>query len=211
MSAFSNSNKEKLISFRSKVSNGELFTDVDLSNCGLEEFPRELYASANCLEVLNLGGNLLHDLPADMSCFKKLRILFFAQNKFTRYPAQLNQLPSLRMVSFKSNSLAVIDEYALTASITWLILTDNNLSSLPRSIGNLTHLRKCMLAGNKLTSLPEEMAGCRELELLRLAANQLTELPDWLLRLPRLSWLAFAGNPMAAARTIGCMYVRIGM
>jgi Leucine-rich repeat (LRR) protein len=112
------------------------------------------------------------------------------------------------MVSFKSNSLNRIDEEALTSSITWLILTDNELSSIPRSIGKLTHLRKCMMAGNKLTSLPEEMAGCQELELLRLAANDLTELPSWLLKLPKLSWLAFAGNPIGSATTtaLGTIY-----
>ena len=38
------------------------------------------------------------------------------------------------MVSFKSNSLNRIDEEALTSSITWLILTDNELSSIPRSL-----------------------------------------------------------------------------
>lgn len=214
MSAFTNTNNNKLSSFRLKVSQGESLTDVDLSNCGLQEFPPELFATAHSIETLNLGGNLIKELPADLSPFTKLRILFFAQNRFTEYPVQLNQLPVLRMVSFKSNSLYRIDEEALTSSIKWLILTDNELRSIPRSIGKLTHLRKCMLAGNKLTSLPDEMAGCQELELLRLAANDLVELPMWLLKLPRLSWLAFAGNPLGSARTTAfgkygyvCMYV----
>jgi len=141
-------------------------------------------------------GNQLSNLPEDLSCFTQLRVLFFAQNKFDHIPPQLGKLPSLYMLSFKNNFLRFIDESALSPSIAWLILTDNELSAIPRSIGLLKHLRKCMLAGNKLTHLPDEMMNCRDLELLRIAANKLEKLPDWLLNLPKLSWLAFAGNPI---------------
>jgi hypothetical protein len=80
-----------------------------------------------------------------------------------------------------------------------LILTDNKLERLPKSIGKLLSLQKLMLAGNQLRSLPDEMAACQSLELVRLAANRLESLPQWLFTLPRLSWLAYAGNPVCTA------------
>ena len=39
----------------------------------------------------------------------------------------------------------------------WLILTDNQLTALPRSVGQCTNLRKCMLTNNQLAALPDEM------------------------------------------------------
>lgn len=69
------------------------------------------------------------------------------------------------------------------------------VSELPPTIGELSTLRKLMLAGNKLTSLPDQLRMCTQLELLRIADNRLERLPAWLFSLPRLSWLAFAGNP----------------
>jgi hypothetical protein len=99
------------------------------------------------------------------------------------------------MLGFKANQIETFDENVLPDTISWLILTDNRLVSLPRSIGKLGKLQKCALAGNRLETLPEEMAACRNLELLRLSANRLEVIPSWLLELPRLSWLAFSGNP----------------
>ena len=103
------------------------------------------------------------------------------------------------MLSFKGNRLSYISEGALNPSITWLILTDNQLTSLPRTIGNLVGLRKVMLAANRITCLPDEMKKRRNIELIRLSSNAFTEFPEWLWTLPKLSWVAFAGNIKSAA------------
>jgi len=79
--------------------------------------------------------------------------------------------------------------------LNWLILTDNKIKKLPKSIGDVPFLRKCALAGNLLETLPPEMANCKALELLRISANNLELIPHWLFDLPKLSWLAFGGNP----------------
>jgi len=103
------------------------------------------------------------------------------------------------MVGFKANRIRHLPADSLPPALRWLILTDNQLESLPAEIGNCRRLQKLMLAGNRLTSLPPSLAECTHLELLRIAANRLQLLPDWLLTLPRLSWLAFAGNPFSDA------------
>ena len=190
--------KPKLAILLESIFVGERPTTVDLSNCELDTLPLELLLLADCLEVLNLGGNNLCDLPLEMILFKKLRILFFAQNKFEYIPDVLGQLPALYMLSFKSNMLRAVTPQSLSPSLGWLILTDNAIESLPPTIGNLTPLRKLMLAGNRLRSLPPELERCRDLELLRIANNQLESLPRWLLLMPKLAWIAFAGNPFGA-------------
>lgn len=170
---------------------------LDLS-AGLTEFPREIFALADSLEVLNLTGNALSALPDDLPRLHKLQVLFCSDNQFTEVPVVLGQCPQLSMVGFKANQIRTLPGAALPPQLRWLILTDNQLEKLPAEIGNCQQLQKLMLAGNRLTELPQTLANCTNLELLRIAANQLTELPAWLLALPRLSWLAYAGNPFAA-------------
>lgn len=168
-------------------------TRLDLS-CGLTEFPPEIFDLADSLEVLNLTGNRLSNLPDDLPRLKKLWILFCSENEFRHLPPVLAECPGLSMIGFKSNRIEEVT--SLPASLRWLILTDNRIGSLPASIGKCTPLQKLMLSGNRLAALPEEMAACTNLELVRLAANRLESLPDWLLELPKLAWLALAGNPL---------------
>lgn len=184
----------KLDVFRSKIASGNKVSEVDLSNSDLNELPSELFDLADTLEFLNIGGNKLSILPPTFATFTKLRILFAPNNLFTELPSVLGKLPSLYMLSFKSNQISLIPEESLSPSIGWLILTGNRIPSLPTSIGKLTPLRKLMLAGNCLTDLPPSLANCVNLELIRLACNRLTSLPDFLLQLPKLAWIALSGN-----------------
>ena len=175
---------------------GELSGVTTLSlSCELDSFPEEIFGLAETLEVLNLSGNRLSTLPDDFGCLQKLRILFLSENQFTSLPAVLAECPNLTMIGFKSNRISNIPENALPKNVQWLILTDNQIETLPESMGDLSKLQKCMLAGNKIAELPKSMALCRSLELLRLSANALESLPEWLFTLPRLSWFACAGNP----------------
>ena len=173
-------------------------TRLDLS-AGLAEFPREIFDLADSLEILNLSGNALAALPADLPRLRKLRVLFCSDNHFTAVPEVLGQCPLLSMIGFKANRIRTLPAAALPPQLRWLILTDNQLAEVPPEIGNCQYLEKLMLAGNQLTALPDSLARCHNLGLLRIAANQLTELPAWLLTLPRLSWLAYAGNPFSEA------------
>jgi len=161
----------------------------------LNSFPPEIFELADTLEFLDLSNNALSHIPAEISQLKKLKIAFFSNNLFSSVPSAFKECENLYMLGLKANQIEHFDEDILPLSISWLILTDNRLKSLPNSIGKLTKLQKFPLAGNQLTDLPESMAECRNLELLRLSANQLTEIPSWLLELPKLSWLAFSGNP----------------
>lgn len=170
---------------------------LDLS-AGLTGFPEELFTLADSLEVLNLSGNQLTALPPDLARLHRLQVLFCSDNQFTTVPEVLGQCQQLRMVGFKANKITALPAAALPPQLRWLILTDNELASLPPEIGRCAQLQKLMLAGNRLRHLPAELAQCTRLELLRIAANHLEELPAWLLAMPRLSWLAYAGNPFCA-------------
>ena len=179
---------------------GELagITRLDLS-ADLTEFPEEIFDLADSLEVLNLSGNRLHALPAELPRLRKLRILFCSDNAFSAVPEVLGDCPQLEMVGFKTCQIRDLPATALPERLRWLILTGNQLARLPAELGGCSRLQKLALAGNRLQALPDSLADLRQLELLRIAANGLDSLPGWLTELPRLAWLAFAGNPFSDA------------
>ena len=172
-------------------------TRLDLS-CELTDLPPEVFELAGSLEVLNLTGNRLRQLP-DLSRLRRLKVLFCSDNDFTAVPEHLGAHPSLRMVGFKSNRIRHVPDTALPPTLRWLILTANEIASLPDSIGQCPDLEKVALAGNRLRTLPESMAACQQLGLLRISANDVQALPSWLLTLPKLAWLAYGGNPCEAS------------
>jgi hypothetical protein len=170
-------------------------TRLDLS-CGLTTFPDEIFSLSDSLQVLNLSGNRLAELPADLHRLKHLKILFCSNNPFTRLPEALGQCEQLFFVGFKACEIVEVSPRSLPPQLRSLVLTDNRIESLPDELGHCPHLQKLMLAGNRLSSLPESLAACHRLELVRISANGFRQIPHWLLKMPALAWLAFAGNPL---------------
>lgn len=146
---------------------------MDLPNCGLTELPTEF-----------------------PNTFPQLSILFLSNNKFKQMPKSIGDCPKLKMVAFRSNGMASIHPEALQPQLQWCILTDNELTTLPDTIGKCTNLEKLMLTGNKITHLPDTIAQCTKLVMIRLASNALTEMPLSLLKIPSMKWIAFSDNPV---------------
>lgn len=180
----------------SRLRAGELkgATRLDLA-CGLTSVPPEVFDLADTLEVLNLTGNHLSELPDELPRLRKLRVLFCSHNRFTHFPAVIGQCQNLSMVGFRENQIETIDEAAFPPLLRWLILTGNRISDLPASIGHCDKLQKLMLSANRLGALPEALSHCQNLEMIRLAANEFEALPEWLFEMPKMAWMALAGNP----------------
>jgi Leucine-rich repeat (LRR) protein len=133
---------------------------------GLRELPEEVYTLADTLEVLDLSGNELDALPADLPRLHRLRVIFCANNRFTRLPEVLGRCEALEMVGFKANQIDTVPAAALPPQLRWLILTDNRIATLPDELGRRPRLQKVALAGNRLTALPATLAACERLERL---------------------------------------------
>lgn len=170
--------------------------------CGLSTFPLEILDLSDTLEILDLSHNHLSSLPEDFDKLQKLKIAFFSDNDFTELPAVLGKCKNLEMIGFKSNKIKTVSEESLPAITRWLILTNNQISIIPKSIGKCHRLQKLALAGNSIKELPAEMQNCNNLELIRISANLLQQMPPWLLQLPKLSWIAYAGNPCSEMEQI---------
>ncbi len=168
---------------------------------GAKYFPLEILQFVDDIEILDLSGGTLTDLPTELSQLTHLRVLFLSRNPFTTVPQVLRNCVSLKMLGMKSCQLNAVPEDALPANLEWLVFTDNQLSALPESIGELTQLRKLSLAGNRLTDLPASLQQCQQLELIRLGANQLKRIPNWIAALHNLAWYGDASNPAATPFT----------
>src|SRR5438552_2724014 len=119
-----------------QLKSGELkgISHLKLS-CRLTEFPPEIFDLADTLEKLDLSGNQLSSLPEDFGRLHKLKIVFFSDNLFTELPEVLSHCPELEMIGFKSNQINFISEKTFTPQLRWLILTNNKVEVLPKSIG----------------------------------------------------------------------------
>jgi hypothetical protein len=162
---------------------------------GLSEFPREIFALADTLEILDLSGGGLTSLPDDMGRLHRLRALFCSGNRFESLPGSLGDCAALSQIGFRAAGLREVPAEALPPRLRWLTLTDNRIERLPEALGQRPLLQKLMLAGNRLQKLPETMAGSAKLELIRLSSNAFETLPPWLANLPSLAWISWAGNP----------------
>ena len=117
-------------------------TRLDLSECGLRAVPKEVLRLRN-LEFLNLGKNKLHALPDSFAKdLPNLKILFCLANEFRKVPDVLGEMEHLFMLSFKQNRVSEIPEQSLPiASLGWLILSDNEIEVLPKSLGKCRKMR----------------------------------------------------------------------
>lgn len=127
------------------------------------------------------------------------------------------------MLDYSGKGLSAVDAsiYSKTAT-TELILTNNNLKTLPSQMGRLTNLRVLKLnnnalegsliaevrqmtklkeldvSNNKMTGMPAELGQLRSLETLDYSNNQITGLPNELANLKgNLKTFNLSGNPLS--------------
>jgi tetratricopeptide (TPR) repeat protein len=79
----------------------------------------------------------------------------------------------------------------------FLDLSEQDLQSLPQSIGSLTNLRRLDLSNNSLTQLPESICNLQCLEDLDLENNLITGFPDCFRNLPNLKYLNIKLNELS--------------
>ena len=74
-----------------------------------------------------------------------------------------------------------------------LDLSRNELKTLPRSLGDLTQLKKLKLATNKFERLPLQLSRLFGLEELHLGRNPLIDVQPALCTLPKLTLMQMDG------------------
>ena len=78
-----------------------------------------------------------------------------------------------------------------------LIVNNNEIVSIPISIGLLRNLKVLIADENKIESLPASIGSCSQLRILSLSQNQIQSLPDELGRISQLTVLNLSGNRLS--------------
>ncbi|KAK3554687.1 hypothetical protein QTP70_032652 [Hemibagrus guttatus] len=180
--------------------------ELDVGNNELYNLPETIGCLVS-LKDLWLDGNQLNYLPKDLGSMKNLLCLDVSENKLERLPEELACLLLLTDLLVSQNLIEILPEgigstawcncprVSATAKVfTELVLTENQLLNLPRSIGKLKKLSNFNCDRNRLVSLPKEIGGCSSLNVLCVRDNRLTHIPAELSQATELHVFDVSGN-----------------
>lgn len=111
------------------------------------------------LEVLDLHGNQLSEVPTGFRRLERLQTLNLSKNKLSSDALEIIcQIKNLKELNLASNSLAgtLLRNIGQLEYLEVLDISSNQLDALPTSIARLTKLKKLNISGNRFTSLPFE-------------------------------------------------------
>ncbi len=83
-----------------------------------------------------------------------------------------------------------------------LDLDDQDLTTLPSSIGNFRNLEVLILSNNELSQLPEDICMLKNLTVLELQNNSFTKLPECIYKMKSLELLNLKGNEFSIKQLV---------
>ena len=104
-----------------------------------------------------------------------------------KFLGTVEELLNTKILSLSGNQLTEIPkEIGNLHNLQILYLSHNQLTEIPKEIGNLDKLQYLDLDNNQLTEIPKEIGNLKKLQTLVLQNNQLTEIPKEVRNIPRL-------------------------
>lgn len=124
-------------------------TELNLSLNQLKVIP-DFISECRKLQFLDVGKNLISDLPDTLSNLKWMREIVIANNKFQKIPECVYKMDGLEILQASDNQISDvnIDGLKNLKRLAVLTLSNNNISYVPPELGNLTQLRSLELTGN---------------------------------------------------------------
>jgi len=162
-----------------------------------QRLPGDEKKDLKAINVLDLSGLDIKELPESIGDLKSLRRLKLHNNQLEILPEAIGNLGNLKELDLECNQLKSLPEsIGRLRNLEGLNLSRNQLEILPEAIGNLGNLERLDLEVNRLESLPESIVNLGSLRHLSLAHNQLKILPELIGNLESLKYLNLAHNKL---------------
>ena len=172
-----------------------LLSDNELDNARRYTITTKALLESNNVYILDLSGQEISRLPADIRKLKKVQILILLNNNLKELPIEIGELSNLQIIRANSNRIAEIPkELGLLKFLEELSLANNNLKTLPVELYNLKNIRILNLESNKLSKINIEVNNMDKLVSLNLNNNKLTYLPKQIGGLQNLILLNISNN-----------------
>jgi Leucine-rich repeat (LRR) protein len=199
MRKLSEDNMESLMSSAEEERSYELIADEPprgVSTKKEEEKRGETVESIANLIDLEYGVNIPNE--------EKMFLIELGQVMYDYCPKEFLPNGSIIVVDSHIVKLRIINNQLTTlpdsidqlTQLRELDLEGNQLTTLPTTIGQLSHLRFLILKNNQLSSLPDSIGELSELEGLYLANNRLTALPESFGQLSHLGYINLTNNQL---------------
>ncbi|XP_019728298.1 malignant fibrous histiocytoma-amplified sequence 1 homolog isoform X2 [Hippocampus comes] len=160
----------------------------------LPPYPKD--ADLSHVEALNLGNNLLQELPEGLaSSLNNLRVLVLRRNHFSTVPCAVFELRQLVELDLSHNRLrAVAEGLGRLSTLKKLSVSHNSIQQLPEHIAALEFLEELDVSFNDLHDMPASFCGLARLRTLDVDHNKLSRFPPEILALGDLEELDCSGN-----------------
>jgi hypothetical protein len=136
--------------------------ELALQGMALEALPDDFLHAFTGLEVLELSGNRLTQLPQSLISARHLRALDLSYNQIVINPAQatiLASCESLDYLSLSHNPLGRAFSLSGMDGLRHLHLNSTAITEFPNALATRQQLRLADLRGNQITTIPEEYFG----------------------------------------------------
>ncbi|MFX1516438.1 MAG: leucine-rich repeat domain-containing protein [Promethearchaeota archaeon] len=173
-----------------------------LATLGLEQSSFRVISKDGHITKLDLTDLSLDILPPTVSSLAYLNSLIVKNNRLHTLPEEIGDISkdkpwemSIYHMDFSDNDLSTLPAtLGNLSSLDRLLVRGNNIETLPEEIGNLQSLFELDLADNKLKYLPKSLGKLSYLNNLNLRSNQLLTLPKELGQLHKLQFLDASYN-----------------
>ncbi|ETV81561.1 hypothetical protein, variant [Aphanomyces astaci] len=145
---------------------------INLSQGAWVRLDEVIWSQGDRLLTLIVEANQLVELPAALGNLALLRVLNVAHNKLTSIPDEIGQCAQLLELNAQHNFIKAVPKEKL-------LLSYNNLKTLPREMHKLHEIHTIDVRFNQLTTLPETLSECPNLTTLACEGNNdLVQIPE---------------------------------